>query len=262
MSVYLKFILEKLRKNGNVDCVFLTGSHGAGKQKPYSDLDLVVVFRKNVKKIKSAYMFIDDYFSDIFFFDLNDIKRIDGSKELSQSSFDSMFLDWLWKGKILFDKSGMVSNLAKKSKRPRIKTPFAERFWAWQQISYNYIANKRYFESKDKLYHEALEMRLLYSVIQLITGYFNLRGIPWRGEKLAVLRLKVDAPDFYKLFRQYISSPALAKRFKIYSRMVRKAFPRGYKLWDKNLVLAMPKGEITDEKAIRDLTKYWKRLVA
>lgn len=261
MSVSLKFILEKLKKNRNVDCVFLTGSHGVGRQKPYSDLDLVIVLKRNTKNIKSVYTFIDGAFADIFFFDLNDIRRISGSKELSQSSFDSMFLDWLWKGKILFDKSGKVSRLAGKTKRPRIKTPFSEKFNAWQQISYNYLANKRYFESNDPLYHEALEIRLSYSVIQLITGYFNLRGIPWRGEKLAVQRLKTDAPDFYKLFRMYTISPDLTKRFELYIQMVKKVLPRGYKLWDKNLAIALPKGQVKSGIIIKYLTKYWKGLL-
>ena len=261
MNISLKTVGEKLKKNNNVDCVFLTGSHGTGKQKPYSDLDLIIVFKKNTKSIKSVYTFIDGAFADIFFFDLADVKRIKKAKALDPNTFDSMFLDWLRKAKILFDKSGEVSRLMAKSRRPKAKMSFSEQFNFWQQISYNYLANKRYFKSNDPLYHEALEIRLPYSVIQLVTGYFALRGIPWRGEKEAVLWLKKNDSDFYLLFRKYVVTPNLAKRFKLYVQMVRKALPKKYKLWDKNLVIALPKGRIKEEKIIKNLTKYWRGLL-
>jgi hypothetical protein len=101
----------------------------------------------------------------------------------------------------------------------------------WQKINYNFIANKRYFESQDWLYHQALELRLLYSVIEIVCGYFAFRDILWEGEKNAIQRLKNNFPDFYKLLEEYLKVSLLKDRFNLYSQMVDLVFTDDFKKW-------------------------------
>lgn len=225
-------IIEKLKSNSDVDAVFLTGSHGTKEFKPYSDIDLVVILKENKNELYSLYRWIDGVFADIFFFDLADLKRIGESKDIDSDNFDSILLDWIKKSSIYFDKSGVLTEL--KSKASKIDTAHPSnrsKKGFWQKINYNFVANKRYFGSNDPLYMEALELRLLYSLIEVICGYIAFRDIPWRGEKEAVKYLKNNHPDFYNIFKSYSTSNNLTDKFRFYEQMINLTFTDQYKKW-------------------------------
>jgi hypothetical protein len=255
----LHALIKKLKEEDNIDAVFITGSHGRGEQKPYSDLDLVIILRENTHQIKCVYTWIDGIFADIFFFDRADLQRITQADDIDANSIDGILLSWLEKANLEFDKTGSISELQKnKTVRENCDVTDSEQRTAHQKISYNFVANARYFESDDPLYHEALEIRLLYSVIELITGYFILRGIPWRGEKNAVAYCKVYDPEFYGLFQKYTQSSDLKTRFELYRVMVARTLPDGYSLWSQHDTIAVPKNPNADSAMLKE---YWERLV-
>jgi predicted nucleotidyltransferase len=243
-------IIEKLRSNDDVDAVFLTGSNATQESKSYSDIDLVVILKENKNSLYSLYKWIDNIFAEIFFFDLSDIQRIVLSKNIDSDNFDAILLDWIKKSNIYFDKSGVTTNL--KSKASEIDTSHVSeksKRGYWQRINHNYIADKRYFDSGDKVYHEALEMKLFYSMEQVTCGYFALRDIPWRGEKNAILYMKENAKDFYKLFQDYAWATSLSERFKAYSQMVDFVFTDKCKKWTNNVEIILKKDfSVADEE--------------
>ena len=223
-------IIEKLKSNDDVDAVFLTGSHGTQEAKAYSDIDLVIILKENKNNLYSLYRWIDGVFADIFFFDLIDLKRIRDCAGKYENPMDGAFMSWLKKADIKFDKSGSLSALKNKaSGNEEFPVPTKDKDSFWQKINYNLVANKRYFESNDPLYLEALELRLLYSVIEAICGYVAFRDIPWRGEKEAVKYLKNNHPDFYNIFKSYSISNNLADKFRFYEQMVDLVFTDKYK---------------------------------
>ena len=225
-------IIEKLKSNEDVDAVFLTGSHGTKESKSYSDIDLVVILKENKNNLYSLYRWIDEVFADIFFFDLADLKRIRDCAGKYENPMDGAFMSWLKKADIKFDKSGnllALKNKAGESGESPVPTKDKDSFW--QKINYNFVCNKRYFESNDPLYLEALELRLLYSVIEVICGYIAFMDIPWRGEKEAVKYLKNNHPDFYNIFKLYSTSNNLADKFRFYEQMVNLTFTDKYKKW-------------------------------
>jgi hypothetical protein len=163
---------------------------------------------------------------------LADLKRIASSEKLDTESVDAILIDWIKKSNIYFDKSGVLTELKSKAsyidishQSKRSKEGF------WQRINHNYIADKRYFDSGDSLYHEALVIKLFYSMEQVICAYFAFRDIPWRGEKKAVLYLKDNAPDFYSSLQKYLKADSLELRFKHYSEMLGLVFTDKYKKW-------------------------------
>lgn len=225
-------IIEKLKSNDDVDAVFLTGSHGTQEAKAYSDIDLVIILKENKNNLYSLYRWIDGIFADIFFFDLTDLKRIENCAGKYENPMDGAFMSWLKKADIKFDKSGNLSVLKNKtdeSGESLVQTKDKDSFW--QKINYNFVANKRYFESNDPLYLEALELRLLYSMIEVICGYVAFRDISWRGEKEAVKYLKNNHPDFYNIFKSYSTSNNLADKFRFYEQMLNLVFTDEYKKW-------------------------------
>jgi predicted nucleotidyltransferase len=243
----LNKIIEKLELSDDVDAVFLTGSHGLKESKPYSDIDLVIILKENKNNLYSLYRWIDGTFADIFFFDLTDLKRIETQAGRYENEMDPVFVRWLKKADIKFDKSNILTSL--KQKMVGTEDIVLEKIKKnlWQKINYNYVANKRYYESGDSLYQEALELRLLYSVIEVICGYLGFRNIEWRGEKWAVKYLKENIPDFYKLFQDYISATSLNGRFNAYSQMFDSVFTDKYKKWtEKNEVIIKKDFSVVD----------------
>lgn len=255
----LPVTIEKLKLHQNVDAVFLTGSQGSDN-KPYSDIDLVIILNRHTHDLTSLYTWIDDKFADVFFFDYSDLERIDTSKELPGNAMDAVFVSWLQKATIQFDKSGMLTDLKGKTDElsKKVTIPKSEKDLFWQKINYNFVANTRYFESNDPSYHEALEVRLLYSVSEVVTGYFEFRDILWRGEKSAMKYLKENDIDFYNDFIAYTKAVDLSDKFRKYSDLVKMVFTDGYKLWNKGDVLPQAKDRTKADN--KTLIEYWNDL--
>ncbi len=252
----LSQIISNLEKHPDVDSVFLTGSQGIDEHKPYSDIDLVVILQTNKHKVDSLYTWIDRKFSDIFFFDHSDLQRINDNDDLDGNSLDAIFLDWLKKGTIRFDKTGRLTELKNRSGSKRISITSAEKQKFWQKINYNFVANSRYFQSDDPVYHEALEIRLLYGVSEILCGYFEFRNIPWRGEKAAVKYLHDNDEKFYGTFVTYTKAGDLKTRFQSYKDLASLVFTEEYKFWQTDDVIPQSK-ENGDTKT---LVEYWGEL--
>lgn len=252
MSDRLTQIIENLSKNPDVDGVFLTGSQ-TKDNKPYSDIDLVIILRNNHNKLNSLYTWIDGKFADVFFFDQSDIKRMIDKGSMEGNSMDAIFIDWLAKAHVYSDKSGLLNDLKSILVYKSLFIPTSEKQIFLQKVNYNLVANTRYFESKDPLYHEALEMRLLYSVSELISAYFEFRDIPWRGEKMAIKYFKENNEKFYEKFKDFTKASNLNEKFEAYVEMAKLVFTSDYKEWGKDDVIPLSK-ELSDTNL---LTKYW-----
>lgn len=257
----LQEIIQKLKSKEEVDAVFLTGSYRSGR-KVHSDIDLIVIFKENSRRMQSVYTWIDNIFADIFFFDHDILSGIELAKELPSNNLETTLVSWLEKADVQFDKSGRLTDFVSKLAefKKKIVVPPGIKDLTWRNINYNFVANKRYFDSNDPLYHEALEIRMLYSVQALIVGYLELRNIPWRGEKAAVTFLKEKDPVFYQLFIEYSKKVNLQERFGLYSLMMEKVFPVEYVIWNKTDIIAVPKTGAAASSV--ELREYWKDLTS
>jgi len=255
----LKGLIETLESKAEVDGVFLTGSHGLGLAHANSDIDLIVILKENTQNIRSVFEMIDDTFADIFFFDTRELTDIIRYEKANGSSSNGMLLSWLQKGDIKFDKSGLLKQL--KAKLPEIKLIISEheKTVFLDKISYNLLANKRYFSSTDPIYKEALEVRLMYSIPDLFVGFLVLRDQPWRGEKDAIKFVKENDPKFYELFLEYQKTTDLERKMSLYSRMAEKAISKGMKPFDYRKPVCLSKGDNTPEEVAK-LQNFWDQI--
>lgn len=252
----LKNILAKLESNSDVDAVFLTGSYALKNSDLSSDIDLVIIFKENKNNLRSLYEWIDGVFADIFFFDVADLNRISNSKSLDWNSMDGILVTWIQKSEIQLDHSGVLTSLKKKMLgTEQIGVTETEKRNHWQKINYNYVANKRYFQSKNLLYHEALELRLLYSTIDVICAFLALRDIPWRGEKKAISYIKNNEPKFYEEFGKYCKASLLNERFEHYNSMVLMTFTEKFRQWTEDDQIVIKKDQSVADRD-DNMTQY------
>jgi predicted nucleotidyltransferase len=254
----LSSVIDKLKSSPRVKGVFSTGST-ATRLNPASDIDLVILLDKNKEGIKSIYTTIEKRFSDIFFFDVAFVSGLKKKKTVSGNEFEGMFLDWLRKGKIEYDPLTLLQSLKKTiQKNPPVqKVPEKEKRDFWIKVNYNFIANSRYYNSNDKIYHSALELRLLYSVVEIITSYFSFRSLPWRGEKKAIAYFQQHDKTFLKTFQKYSMSSSLIDKMKYYRQLFHKVFIGRYQKWEKDFTVPIAREGQYSEK----LSVLWKTAI-
>lgn len=233
----LQEIIDKLSKNDNVDAVLLCGTTATGTQTKSSDYDLVIVIREKPERLLSLFTYIDSLPADIFFYSLADIKQIISDKKVKEGG-ETWLLHWLPKGKISFDKSGDLSKLQSMISEIQYPLDISAGTSAYK-INYNLVNNTRYFESNDPLYHSALEIRLLYSIVEALVGYFSMRHIYWEGEKKAIQYLENKDPEYLSIFQKTARASNLQDKFTAYCDLVEKSFTSEYPKWDKDVALSI-----------------------
>lgn len=232
----LSKIIQGLKNYPQVVGVFTTGS-SLNKLKPYSDIDLVIILKKNSEKIKSIYTNIDGRFADIFFFDIPFLEQIKLNKNLLANSFKGIFITWLNKGVIHYDPAGALSKYKKNFSKKKMVINDIEKQEYLVKINYNYIANKRYYGASNEIYFQALQIRLAYSVIELCTAYCAIRNIAWRGEKDFITYLNKHDKKYLKNLLGYFSEKNFNRKFNSYEKLFSMTLTSKYKKWEKNFFI-------------------------
>jgi predicted nucleotidyltransferase len=254
-------IISNLKAKEQVTAVFLTGSEANTGSTDHSDYDLVVILASNEVKIKSIYTFIDSKFADIFFFTEKDIKELAEETEVNPNSMNGILLNWLDKAKVEFDKTGSISELQNKIKHGHFKIviPEDEVTSILNKVNYNFICNQRYYQSQDDLYLKALDIKLLYSVVELVTAYFTFRQMPWRGEKQAISYIEANDPAFYRQFQNFLASKDIDERMRFYGKLFNIALPESLNRWDNSIVIGEPHDGSSEGRERAKI--FWQELI-
>jgi predicted nucleotidyltransferase len=216
----LNTIIKTLSTKNEVDGILLFGSVMTAEFKPYSDIDVAVVLNEAVEpKISSCFSYIENKMADIYFFYSNQIDQlINSAKTLDIYSIEGKLVFWLKNGEILYDKNNRLKRL--KDRQIRTEITGSLKYTNWYKINYDYLHNLRMYSSNDALYHQALEIRLLYSMMDLLL-YLELRDVPWRGEKAVIRYLEKNNPEFLNKFFECIRAEDLDIKFRLYCELVK-----------------------------------------
>lgn len=254
-------LIQSLKSQDEIDALFIAGSQGEGKEESYSDIDIVVVFKENTQKLRSLFQWIDSKPADIYFFDHADLNNLQAADKIPANKMDAVLINWLEKNTIEFDKSGLLTELKSQVEELRKKffVPETEMKLFEQKINIGYITNKRYFESNNPTYHEALEVKLLQDIYNILIGYFEFRNVPWRGEKLALEYLRNNDLTFYNLYMKAVTSVPLKDKYDSYLYVLKGVFHNAYELWSQDKVIPSSKENISEDQE-RNLVEYWEAI--
>src|SRR4051812_30580488 len=123
---------------------------------------------------------IDHRLSDLLFATVQEIETILASEQpFSGEEWTGRIMRWLQSGRILFDRASRLSRLKQKVTFGNWISPPPEMsaYQTWFGINYNYVQTRRMSRSPDPVYHLAVRMRLLYSLSDILGGYFTLRQL-------------------------------------------------------------------------------------
>jgi hypothetical protein len=145
---------------------------------------------------------------------------------------------WLQTGRIAFDRSGRLDRLRRKvqadpwpdmARANEIMT--VDIYAYWWKINYNLRQTRRMLASDDPVYLMAVDIRLLYSLPEVLVGYERARRMPWRGEKELIRYLQQHDQAFLDLFRRCIAEPDRARKVDLYERAAALALAPIGGLW-------------------------------
>lgn len=264
-SMTLDEVIVRLKKNRLIEGIVITGSAANKSFGPLSDYDILVVLGGTKVKPRVVVTYIDNRLADMLFTTTKKIKEILKHKKLdfAGDSFEGQVTHWVRNGKIILDKHSLLNNLQKQFKNKNFPRAAEDNYLygIWHNINYNILQNRRMAKSSDPIYAITVDVRLLYSVIQLFTSYFAFRKIPWRGEKASLRYVRKNDPRFFNTLVKCLKETNRNKKLKLYESLAKLTFPT-HKLWQPNATTVVFEPEVkVSAKVVKEGLKFWEGLV-
>ena len=260
-------MVERLAENHNVDGLLFLGSTGQSALNAYSDRDLLIVVDECDPLITNGTVFCDDILIDLVIVIRQAVEDLITSElgSISLSDSRATYFNWILSGIIALDRSGCLgrlrSTLERSESRPKLTE--GELVSRSDHALYNLAQTRRMSGSPDSVYQQAVDLRMLYQLSDLMVDYFNLRGLPWRGEKEAIRYWRSADPGYIDLFMRCYWERDRVQRVRLYAELVSTTIePVGFE-WDKdgaNFVLSAPT-EMTREN-LRRAQLFWHSLTS
>ena len=220
-------VVRRLRSHPDVDGAALGGSGQNSLFARESDIDLLIVVVEKWSNLRVGVTWIDGRMGDLLFATTREVEVISGAEPApGADAWVSRVAAFLAGARILVDRSGELAR-AQMAARQWPATTFGpnrgDAYRAWHKINYDRQHNRRMLASGDPDYETALDLRLLYGLDDVLTGYFAIRRLRWEGEKAAVRYLRERDPAFLALFRRCIAEQDQAAIFALYDKLCQKA---------------------------------------
>lgn len=268
-SLTLDAFAARLATRAAVDGILFMGSTGSGTLNAASDYDVLLILADDPAAPRMVVTWVDGHFTEIYCTPITALARIiakpttwrDGSNE-------GAVIRWLRDGRIVHDRAGrLAAAQAVARAAPLPAAASRERsYWAWGTLGYNVAQAKRYLASDDPVYREVVDLRLLYGLAEVMTAYFTVRGIPWRGEKEAIVYWTAHDPAYLAQFRACLVEADRARKVERYEELARLTLAPVGELWTRGTTMVgagtgWGAGPDALQGSIEDTNAYWQALV-
>ena len=261
------YLIERLKESQKVDGLLFMGSTGRSTMNAHSDRDLLIVLNECDLNITNGIIFCDDILGDLVFTTRQQVEELISFdlSLISPSDSRANFFHWVPSGIIVLDRSGCLESLQKALQEhgPMPKLTEGESNRRSDKAIYNLAQTRRMVGSTDAVYQQAIDLRMLRQLSDLMVDYFHLRGLPWRGEKEAIRHWQSVDPGYMDLFMRCYWERSQPERVRFYAELVRATVrPTGF-WWNEsipNFVLSPP-GEMTREN-LESAQLFWRALMS
>lgn len=234
----LDTLVAHLARQAAVSGILFMGTTGTAALTPTSDYDLLLVFDALPVPLRLVTTWVDDRFTEIYCTTTQAVERVAADPaSFVDGSDECILLTWLREGRIVHDRDQILTTAqpcARQESRPvmRSATDIAE---ARRGISYNVAQLHRYLASDDPVSQVVVDLRLLYSLFEVVFHYFPVRHLPWRGEKTAVRYWQEHDPDYLALLNPYLAEGDRRRKAKLYEDLARRTLAPVGGLWDQGM---------------------------
>lgn len=227
-------VTERMAHHPSVEGIVTLGTTASGSLNPASDYDLFVVLSEGRVPLWLVVTTIDRRLAEIYFAPVRAIDELSAAGAPAQpDSYAAILARFLREGLIAFDRRGRLAQAAAQVGSQLQTPPVGDNaiYSTWFGVNYNLLHALRMLTSDDPVYTTALDIRLLYCVADVVTTYFRVRGLPWRGEKAAVRQLAAEDPRFLELFQQFAATNDRRQKVELYRTLAEAALAPAGRLW-------------------------------
>ncbi len=260
----------RLATRASVDGILFMGSTGSGMLTGASDYDLLLILADDPAAPRMVVTWVDGHFTEIYCTPITALARIIAAPTTwREGSDEGAVIRWLRDGRIVHDRAGRLADAQDIARAaPPLAVAAAEGpYWAWGTLGYNVAQAKRYLASDDPVYREVVDFRLLYGLAEVMTAYFTVRGVPWRGEKEAIGYWTMHDPAYLAQFRACLAEADRERKVAGYEELARLTLAPVGELWTRGTAMVgagtgWGAGPDALEGSIEDANAFWQALVA
>ena len=234
-SATLDEVVLRLASHPDVEGAALVGSGADSLMTAASDIDLLIVVEEKWAILRTGVTWIEGRMGDLLFVTRNEVDAIACTEPLSGAdAWVGRVARFLACGRILVDSDGRLAKAQKAARQlPEMASgpTRGDAYRAWHKINYDRQHNRRMLTSDDADYATALDLRLLYGLDDVFTGYFAIRYVRWEGQKAAIRYLRERDPAFLELFKRCLAEQDWDAKFALYEQLCQEATTPAGGLW-------------------------------
>ena len=219
----LRELIDRLSTRPVVDGLAVIGSGADGTMSEASDYDLFIVLKDPPLRIVGGVTQADGRMVDLIFSTVTEIDRLLNAKdgEAEADGISGTIVRWMKSARIEIERNGRLKRLQGKARSGLKPSVHGEGHLKSRldKASYNLAHTRRMMGSSDPVYLEAIDLRLLYQLSDLMVDYFAVRGLPYQGEKTAIRYWKAQDGAYYRLFRKCLEERDRGLRVELYGRL-------------------------------------------
>ncbi|MYD95665.1 MAG: hypothetical protein F4Y02_18725 [Chloroflexi bacterium] len=220
-------VVRRLGTHADVAGAALGGSGQDSTLTGPSDIDLLIVVVEKWSNLRVGVTWIEGRMGDLLFATTSEIESVsDADLALDVNGWVRRVAAYLASARILLDQGERLVRAQRAARQwpEESPSPFGgDAYRAWHKINYDRQHNRRMLASDHPDYVTALELRLLYCLADVFTGYFAIRSLRWEGEKAAVRFLREYDPGFLECFGRCIVERDQSAKFALYDQLCKKA---------------------------------------
>lgn len=266
-ALTLDDVIARLSVRAEVEGLLTIGSTETGGMTPVSDYDLVIVLSEMPAPLHVGVTWIAGRLADLLFVRAEVVERIAVQGEpVTRDAWQGRMVRWLRDGAIRYDRAGTLARAAEMARAGDLLLPIGadEAYAAWFGAYYNLHHTRRLLRSSDPVHETTIDLRLLYSLSDLWTGYFLVRGLLWEGEKAAIRYLADHDPAYLALFRDCLAETGRARKVDLYTRLVHATMAPAGPPWaagETAFAFTFEAGAVPIENATRAAQRFWRDMV-
>jgi predicted nucleotidyltransferase len=260
----LEELVARLARRESVDGIVFVGSTGTDAFRPSSDYDVLVVMNEPALPLLVGLTTVGGRLTDLLFATVPEVEELLAGARPSAGSWPARLARWVAEGRIMFDRSRRLLRLKELLTDAPLPAAVERRSHeTWFSLNYDLAQNRRLAASADPGDRTALQIRLLYAVRELVTGYFRLRALEWAGEKAAVRYLGSHDADYLAALRECLDETEPERRMARYEALAERTLSLAGGAWAPGATnFQFRPGTQVSPDLLRKAARFWESLVS
>jgi hypothetical protein len=263
-------LIARLAQQEIVSGILLMGTTGTPALGPSSDYDLLLVFSVLPVPLRMVTTWVDGRLTEVYCTTSHAVDRIATSADAwPVESEEGTLAAWLRDGRIVHDRYRQLDAAQERVRHGLPLAPATDReiAEARRKIAYNVAQLKRYLAAAEPAWQMVVDLRLLYSVIEVAVHYFTVRRLSWRGEKAAVRYWAEHDPAFLGVLRRCLAAHDRQLKAVLYQELAQRTLaPVGGLPKSEEPLIAIGVGwgagaEAEPSGTISEALRFWQQLI-